>query len=68
MPSKTYYCDGCAKQRKDVIPCGKDYNGDPDAPCLCFICRKENERNRTFNRKLNCYVSNNFDVGDIYEV
>ena len=68
MPSKTYYCDGCGKQRKDVIPCGKDYNGDPDAPCLCFICRKEIERYRVFNQKLNRYLSEYFNDERFYEV
>jgi hypothetical protein len=30
--------------RRDVQSVGRDYNGDPDAPDLCFICRKKAER------------------------
>lgn len=44
--NKTRECDGCGKERRDVRACGKDANGDPDAPALCFICRKENEKGR----------------------
>lgn len=34
-------CDGCGKMRRDVKSCGRDANGDPDAPDLCFFCRKK---------------------------
>jgi hypothetical protein len=37
-------CDGCRQERRDVQSVGRDYNGDPDAPDLCFICRKRAER------------------------
>lgn len=40
----TKECDGCGKQRRDVRSCGRDANGDPDAPDLCFFCRKEAQR------------------------
>jgi hypothetical protein len=33
-------CNGCDKRRRDVKSIGKDSNGDPDAPDLCFTCRK----------------------------
>ena len=49
-------CDGCDKERSDVRPCGKDDNGEPDAPDLCFVCRKEAERGRLYDRKLGRYV------------
>jgi hypothetical protein len=50
------HCDGCGKDRTDVKACGRDSNGDPDAPDLCFICRKEGERGRFFDWKLQRYV------------
>ena len=50
-------CDGCQKLRRDVKACGQDANGDPDAPDLCFVCRKENERRRSFDIALGKYVS-----------
>jgi CRISPR/Cas system-associated protein Cas10 (large subunit of type III CRISPR-Cas system) len=52
---KSKYCDGCGKDRNDVKSCGHDSNGDPDAPDLCFICRKEAERGKFFNRETNRY-------------
>ena len=48
-------CDGCNKVRRDVRSVGRDSNGDPDAPDLCFICRKEAERGKVFDRKSNRY-------------
>lgn len=50
-------CSGCHKPRHDLQSCGKDYNGDPDAPELCFICRKESARGRIFNLELHRYES-----------
>ena len=55
--SKLYYCDGCTKMRRDVLACGRDANGEPDAPDLCFICRKEMNRGRSFSKKENKYIS-----------
>lgn len=49
-------CDGCGKNRRDVRSCGRDSNGDSDAPCLCFICRKEGERLRVYNKSARRYV------------
>lgn len=37
----TTECDGCGKERRDVRSVGRDANGDPDAPDLCFLCRKK---------------------------
>lgn len=54
--NKLHHCDGCGKQRRDVKSCGKDANGDADAPDLCFICRKEAARGRQWDYKLNRYV------------
>ena len=54
--NKTSTCDGCDKERRDVKACGKDSNGDPDAPVLCFFCRKEATRNRVWDRALGKYV------------
>lgn len=56
MSTKLSYCDGCGKDRKDVQSCGRDANGVPDAPDLCFLCRKEGERGKVFDRKLQRYV------------
>lgn len=42
--STTSECDGCHKPRRDVRDMGRDANGDPEAPSLCFLCRKEDER------------------------
>lgn len=53
---KTEHCDGCDKDRRDVKAVGRDYNGDPDAPSLCFICRKEWERKRVYDRYKKRYV------------
>lgn len=50
------YCDGCGKERRDVVSCGRDSDGVPDAPDLCFICRKENERGRCYSEKHGRYV------------
>lgn len=49
-------CDGCDKARSDVRACGRDAIGEPDAPCLCFICRKEGERSRVYDKRLQRYV------------
>lgn len=50
-------CDTCGKDRRDVQSMGRDSNGDPDAPDMCFLCRKEMERRRVWDRKLGRYVS-----------
>jgi hypothetical protein len=60
--NKTHTCDGCGKERRDVKACGRDGNGDPDAPDLCFICRKQYARGRQYNFVLKRYVP--FDVTD----
>lgn len=49
MARKLAYCDGCGKERRDVRSCGRDSNGDPDAPDLCFLCRVEGERGRVYH-------------------
>lgn len=37
---------------------GRDANGDPDAPDMCFICRKEwEDRRRVYDVKLKRYVT-----------
>lgn len=41
---KTQTCDTCGRERKDIKSMGRDDNGDPDAPDMCFFCRKEDER------------------------
>lgn len=52
-------CDGCGRESNDVVSCGRDGNGEPDAPDLCFICRKEHEKGRFFSKEKNryCYYS-----------
>jgi hypothetical protein len=37
-------CDGCGRKGGDIQSCGRDANGEPDAPSLCFLCRKTYER------------------------
>lgn len=54
--NKIYLCDGCQKQRRDVQSCGRDSDGTPDAPDLCFLCRKENERGRVYSIELGRYI------------
>lgn len=49
-------CDGCCKKRRDVKSCGRDSNGDPDAPDLCFLCRKEGDRGKVWSHRENRYV------------
>lgn len=44
-----HYCDGCGKMRSDVRLCGRDSNGDPDAPDLCFLCRVEGAKGRVYS-------------------
>jgi hypothetical protein len=41
-------CDGCTKERRDVKACGEIG--------LCFLCRKEGERGRQYDRKIGRYV------------
>jgi hypothetical protein len=49
-------CDGCGKERRDISLVGKDADGEPDAPGLCFICRKEMERGRLWASSCQAYV------------
>jgi len=55
------HCDGCDKARKDVRACGRDANGDPDAPDMCFLCRVEAGRGRYFSRKTGRYDFPEYD-------
>lgn len=43
-PTSFHECDGCGRLRRDVRSVGRDANGDPEAPGLCFFCRKNAER------------------------
>lgn len=52
-------CDGCGKVRRDVQACGRDGDGAPDAPCLCFICRKQGSGGRVYDRRRGTYVPHN---------
>lgn len=54
--NKTHTCDGCGKERRDVKACGRDADGVPDAPDLCFICRKEAAKGRSWSSKYNRYI------------
>jgi hypothetical protein len=59
------YCDGCGREdRKDVKACGRDSNGDPDAPDMCFLCRKESQRGKVFSRKEGRYVYREYHIWD----
>lgn len=50
------HCDGCDKARRDVRAVGRDANGDPDAPDLCFLCRREASRGRAWDRETGSYM------------
>lgn len=50
------HCDGCGKDRRSVRSVGHDANGDPDAPDLCFLCRSEGERGRSWCPKRQAYA------------
>ncbi len=50
-------CDGCGKLRRDVRACGVDANGVADAPCLCFLCRREGEKGRMYYRTEGRYLA-----------
>ena len=50
------YCDGHGEDRNDVRSVGRDANDEPDAPDFCFLCRKEAERGRFYDRKQGRYV------------
>jgi hypothetical protein len=56
MAITTHQCDGCDEARRDVKSVGVDGNGEPDAPDLCFLCRKEAERGRIFDTRTKRYV------------
>jgi hypothetical protein len=60
--AKLHNCDGCGKMRRDLIACGRDANGEADAPDLCFICRKEMNRNRFYSKKMNRYMDYGYFV------
>lgn len=49
-------CDFCGRTDRSVQSMGRDANGDPDAPDVCFLCIKEGERRRTFCRELGRYI------------
>lgn len=53
-------CDTCNKNRYDVKSMGRDYNGAPDAPDMCFICRVEYDRGRVYNNVLCRYVDQTY--------
>ena len=50
------HCDGCGKMRRDVRSCGRDANGEPDAPDLCFLCRKQHAEGRAYDKATGTYV------------
>lgn len=56
MSSKLHRCDGCHKERRDVQSVGRDADGYPDAPDLCFLCRQEGERGREWSHSQGKYV------------
>jgi hypothetical protein len=56
LTDKDFKCDGCDKIREDIKSVGRDANGEPDAPDLCFICRKESDRGRIYDKELRKYV------------
>lgn len=58
-------CDGCGKSRNDLRSCGRDANGDPDAPDLCFLCRTEGGRRKRWSTKAKAYVPVEVDDEDL---
>jgi hypothetical protein len=59
---KMHLCDGCDKMRSDVRSMGRDSNGGPDAPDLCFVCRKEGERGRLYDTLSQRYKFPEYDT------
>jgi len=62
---KRGYCDGHGEVRNDVVAVGRDSNQEPDAPDFCFLCRKEAERHRFYDRKQGRYVSEGFSWAEV---
>jgi len=54
-------CDACGKKRRDIQACGRDSNGEPDAPDLCFVCRVEWQKGRVFCRTSGRYIHQTWD-------
>lgn len=51
-------CDGCGRKSATVESCGRDANGDPDAPDLCETCRAAWEHHRAvYDGRTGSYVS-----------
>ena len=48
---RMFCCDGCRRERADVRSTGRDANGEPDAPDLCFLCRVELGRGKVWDGK-----------------
>jgi len=59
------FCDGHGEERNDVRSCGRDAAGGPDAPDLCFLCRKEAERHRFWDRRLGRYVRSGYGYNQV---
>ena len=57
-------CDGCTKPRRDVQPVGRDSNGSPDGPGLCFVCRREGARGRLYDRSTGRYREAGYAEGE----
>ena len=49
-------CDCCYKLRSDVKLVGRDFNGDPGAPAMCFLCRVEDKRCKVYDPRQDKYV------------
>lgn len=58
------YCDTCGKMRNDVVSMGRDANGDPDAPDMCFLCRVEGTRGRSWSFKQSKYMNDYYSTYD----
>jgi len=55
--AKEAQCDCCGRVSSSVVSMGRDANGEPDAPDVCWLCRRQEERGKVFDRKAGCYVS-----------
>lgn len=60
-------CDGCGKRRRDIRSIGRDANGDPDAPDMCFICRVELEHGRVWSVLKGRYIPERWACIECYQ-
>lgn len=56
-------CDTCNKDRRDLKDMGRDSNGDPDAPSMCFLCRVQwQQHSKVYNFTTGRYERENWSL------